>query len=258
MSRYLKDYFNTKCLWRCPDCKRFCEWEEDHTGYHVCGRCSKIWGTAPKEEDYFPDYDDGTEDYQIEVLTRTRREGGLNKFIEECPCEAPGADGTKEHGTFSNLVFSYKREDGTRAGTYTFPCTNHWKNYYYSSVFVFECVVVGKDRFKIMPGPWIDRWEVKGSKGDLWTVAKKQDGTYGCSCPGWKFKPKPKPNCKHIRAIITAMNMGVIPAQKTENREQTVLTRVNKTLPETFIEPEIKAEVDNEFFQVKRKFRFED
>jgi len=41
-----------------------------------------------------------------------------------------------------------------------------------------------------------NRWEVSGSKGDLYIVTL-EDGVYNCSCPGFKFRG----NCKHIKEV---------------------------------------------------------
>ena len=45
---------------------------------------------------------------------------------------------------------------------------------------------------------WIQRWNVPGSNGHTWIVAKDREGNYGCSCPVWKFK---RIECHHILAI---------------------------------------------------------
>jgi hypothetical protein len=37
--------------------------------------------------------------------------------------------------------------------------------------------------------------------GGTWTVSLKHDGTYGCSCPAWKFAKAPNPDCHHIELI---------------------------------------------------------
>ena len=41
-----------------------------------------------------------------------------------------------------------------------------------------------------------ERWEVKGSKGDTYTV-ERVDGTLRCSCTGFKYRG----HCKHIEGI---------------------------------------------------------
>jgi hypothetical protein len=35
---------------------------------------------------------------------------------------------------------------------------------------------------------WQQRFTVVGSHGDTYVVATKANGTWGCSCPAWKFK----------------------------------------------------------------------
>lgn len=44
--------------------------------------------------------------------------------------------------------------------------------------------------------PKTERWEIKGSKGDVYTV-EREDGELKCSCSGFRFRGK----CKHIDQI---------------------------------------------------------
>jgi len=50
---------------------------------------------------------------------------------------------------------------------------------------------------------YVEAWEVESrtEPGTAYTVSKRADGTYACSCPRWKFHQKPKVNCKHILAV---------------------------------------------------------
>lgn len=52
---------------------------------------------------------------------------------------------------------------------------------------------------------WIKRWTVpSGTNPDkTYTVAQDRDGSYGCSCPAWKFQRKRLKDgkCKHIRQV---------------------------------------------------------
>lgn len=52
-------------------------------------------------------------------------------------------------------------------------------------------------------GPtWVNRWEViSDTSGEAYTVAQKTDGSWGCSCPRWKFSKAPKQACKHILRV---------------------------------------------------------
>ena len=60
---------------------------------------------------------------------------------------------------------------------------------------------------------YAEAWLVE-SKTDItkkYTVSKRPDGTYACSCPYWKFHPSPKPICKHIDAVRDANNERIVP-----------------------------------------------
>ncbi len=63
---------------------------------------------------------------------------------------------------------------------------------------------------------WVKKWQVPRSQSDgVWIVSQAEDGSWGCSCPRWKFK---REQCHHIAAV--QQNPG---AYDTENP---------KTLPE--------------------------
>ncbi|HET9281224.1 MAG TPA: hypothetical protein VFR24_04615 [Candidatus Angelobacter sp.] len=57
---------------------------------------------------------------------------------------------------------------------------------------------------------WIRKWSVPASSGGLWTVSLKHDGSYGCSCPAWKFARAPKPDCHHIAFIKANPSYGAL------------------------------------------------
>jgi hypothetical protein len=46
---------------------------------------------------------------------------------------------------------------------------------------------------------WIERYTVPSESSDRkYTVGKKDDGTWGCTCPRYKFHHE---ECKHIQAV---------------------------------------------------------
>lgn len=45
---------------------------------------------------------------------------------------------------------------------------------------------------------WVHRWLVTNGGGSEYTVAMREDGSFGCSCPQWKFR---REECKHIKKI---------------------------------------------------------
>src|ERR1700721_1993910 len=54
---------------------------------------------------------------------------------------------------------------------------------------------------------WKERWTVQSTTdaSKEYTLARKQDGTFGCSCPAWKFHKAPKPHCKHLIALLETL-----------------------------------------------------
>ena len=52
---------------------------------------------------------------------------------------------------------------------------------------------------------WIKRWEIEGSKGNIYIVAKNEEGKYGCSCPAWKFR---RLECNHIKKVKESCVVG--------------------------------------------------
>ena len=50
---------------------------------------------------------------------------------------------------------------------------------------------------------WVERYQVDSLSGEneSYTVSKKVDGTWACSCPRWIFHKAPKVDCKHIEAV---------------------------------------------------------
>ena len=48
-------------------------------------------------------------------------------------------------------------------------------------------------------GKWIKKWKVKSDSSDReYTVSISENGTWGCSCPVWKFR---RQECKHIELV---------------------------------------------------------
>jgi hypothetical protein len=47
---------------------------------------------------------------------------------------------------------------------------------------------------------WIKRWEIQSHSDPdkTYTVALAEDGSYGCSCPQWKFRRR---QCRHIAEV---------------------------------------------------------
>ena len=55
---------------------------------------------------------------------------------------------------------------------------------------------------------WPDRWEMQSTTDPdvTYILARKKDGTFGCSCPRWKFHKAPKIACKHLIALLELLN----------------------------------------------------
>lgn len=57
-----------------------------------------------------------------------------------------------------------------------------------------------------MSNDWVQKWDVESSSSNsVYVVGRRADGTFGCSCPAWKFKKvaegSTRPDCKHITEI---------------------------------------------------------
>jgi len=110
---------------------------------------------------------------------------------------------------------------------------------------------------------WVERWEVEGLTG-TYTVARRPDGRYGCSCPHWKFHKAPKPDCKHIQAMFGAtVEIGVEEVRtyalntgrRFRNEDGELLAGFRTgTKSEMETPGTAKVTVGNELFSVKRKF----
>ena len=69
---------------------------------------------------------------------------------------------------------------------------------------------------------WIKKWKVPSSSGNgTWTVSLSDEGTWGCSCPVWKFR---RQECHHIKLV---KNGGGSPEEEVKKPEY-VLAQVRK------------------------------
>jgi hypothetical protein len=115
-------------------------------------------------------------------------------------------------------------------------------------------------------GCWIERWEVQGNTG-TYVVARKVDGSYGCSCPRWKFHKAPKQDCKHILAMLLltvpvaaeVMLLGYPVGRKFRDEDGQAIMDGTLTPAGRPVVPEVimQAVVEGETFKVSRKFRFD-
>jgi hypothetical protein len=59
---------------------------------------------------------------------------------------------------------------------------------------------------------WISRWKVESSSGEgTYTVSQAEDGSFGCSCPQWRFRKQLV--CKHIvevRAMLVREELKMV------------------------------------------------
>ena len=92
---------------------------------------------------------------------------------------------------------------------------------------------------------WIKRWSVVGTSGKNYTVALKNDGTYGCDCPSWKFQKKnlsgQRNPCQHILRILLQIRL-----ENGEGSSVSTPRRENFTVKKVTVDP-----------LVTRRIRFE-
>ena len=52
---------------------------------------------------------------------------------------------------------------------------------------------------------WFESWQVQSESdpSKFYTVSRKTDGTFGCSCPAWTVR---RINCKHIKVIASSLS----------------------------------------------------
>jgi hypothetical protein len=51
--------------------------------------------------------------------------------------------------------------------------------------------------------PFVCHWDIESltDASKSYSVSKRLDGSFACSCPAWKFHRAPKVDCKHIRFV---------------------------------------------------------
>jgi hypothetical protein len=67
-------------------------------------------------------------------------------------------------------------------------------------------------RRKMSQGKWVSKWRVQSTSDDekTYIVSQAEDGSYGCSCPQWRFRHS---ECKHIREVAE-MIVGLVPTEQ--------------------------------------------
>ena len=81
--------------------------------------------------------------------------------------------------------------------------------------------------------PWVEQWEVVGSKGTIYKVSRADDGTWGCSCPNWIHRHT---DCKHIREVQNGRWGKANPVQDPLIEKQTNSTIQEALTNESIIE----------------------
>lgn len=76
---------------------------------------------------------------------------------------------------------------------------------------------------------WVERWDVVGTSGKPYVVAKNRNGTFGCTCQAWTMQPKERwiydptlhmlvrKDCQHIlrKKMELMVTQGVMPRVKS-------------------------------------------
>ena len=55
--------------------------------------------------------------------------------------------------------------------------------------------------------PWVKKYKVLSDKDDKYVVSQKEDGTWGCSCPKWKFQRGRREDCHHISYVTQVLSL---------------------------------------------------
>jgi hypothetical protein len=83
---------------------------------------------------------------------------------------------------------------------------------------------------------WVSQWEVasESNPSKFYKVSQRQDGSFACDCPAWKFKPAPKPPCKHINGLIAK---EPVDKTRTTPKAEQEFVRAGRTKQVTTSEP---------------------
>lgn len=69
---------------------------------------------------------------------------------------------------------------------------------------------------------WVKKWDVgsHSTPGEFYVVSLAEDGSYGCSCPRWKFK---RVQCGHIEDVLA----GHVAPRGEEQKVEPVIVLAN-------------------------------
>ena len=80
-----------------------------------------------------------------------------------------------------------------------------------------------------MANPWVKHWEIVGTSGKKYKVSQREDLSYGCECPAWKFQHAPRKDCQHIMQVLLSegkSSSSKISMTKITNQQDKVITRI--------------------------------
>ena len=74
---------------------------------------------------------------------------------------------------------------------------------------------------------WVRRWPIQSqtNPGETYTVAEKEDGSFGCSCKAWIFQRNnrnvcPNGQCKHIQLVLSKEVQEQVASRQRAKRDQ--------------------------------------
>ena len=94
---------------------------------------------------------------------------------------------------------------------------------------------------------WMQFYAVESDSlpGKYYTVAKTDEGEWGCSCPRWIYH---REKCKHIRRLLSTtaskytVDLAQVPAEEQQFTRQEILARSLKSLPPT-VRPQMEKAI---------------
>ena len=72
---------------------------------------------------------------------------------------------------------------------------------------------------KCVNDKWVERWDVTGTSGKPYVVARDLNNNFGCSCPAWRLHKGNRTDCQHILRIKLELAVPASAVNQKQIRE---------------------------------------